>query len=287
MSNEGEVMKELGEIVRPSTVLTVKFSDAVAYAASIHGTQVRKGTDVTYLSHLLGVASLVLEAGGTQEEAIAGLLHDAVEDAGGLPRLEDIRVRFGDDVADIVKACSDSVDEGWKARTPYIERKQRYLDHLEDPATSPRAVMVSIADKVHNARATVTDLERYGVAVLEKFNAPNRGLVGWYYRELLRIGRERGVTEVLTIPLALAVEVIEGYLTDDGGEQADPLDARCPACGAEGDTVIYGLPGEPPEEHQRLGGCLIDPDNPDFICPQCETAWQVSPLRIVRLTTQQ
>lgn len=286
MNNEGETMKDSNRAAGPSTRLTAKFSDAVAYAAVIHGTQVRKGTDVTYLSHLLGVASLVLEAGGTQDEAIAGLLHDAVEDAGGLPRLEDIRVRFGDVVADIVLACSDSVDEEWKARTPYIERKQRYLDHLADPATSPRAVLVSIADKVHNARATVTDLERYGVSVLEKFNTPNRGLVGWYYRELLRIGRERGVTDVLTIPLALAVEVIEGYLTDDGGEQTDPLDARCPACGAEGDTVIYGLPAAPPGEHERLGGCLIDPDNPDFICPQCETAWQVGPLRIIRLTTQ-
>jgi len=199
----------------PSTVLTSNYTDAVAYANALHGISVRKGTDVTYLCHLLGVSSLVLEAGGSEDEAIAGLLHDAVEDAGGIPRLDDIRVRFGPTVADIVEACSDSFDEEWKKRVDYIERKEAYLQHLEDPSTDPRAVLVSIADKVHNARATVTDLERYGVEVLDKFNTPDRDLVLWYYGELLRIAYARGVTDVLTIPLGIATVTIAEYLTGD------------------------------------------------------------------------
>ena len=95
-----------------STILTATYAEAVAYAAALHAHQVRKGTTIAYMSHLLGVSSLVIEAGGTQDQAIAGLLHDAVEDAGGLPRYHDIKARFGDDVARIVLGCSDSTDEG-------------------------------------------------------------------------------------------------------------------------------------------------------------------------------
>jgi hypothetical protein len=97
-------------------VLTARYAHAVEYAGVIHATQTRNGTNIAYISHLLGVSSLVLEAGGNEDEAIAGLLHDAVEDCGGLPRLADVRARFGDRVADIVLACSDShrrgVEEG-------------------------------------------------------------------------------------------------------------------------------------------------------------------------------
>ena len=201
----------------PTTILTDRYADAVAYASVIHATQVRKGTNVSYLAHLLGVSGLVIEAGGTEDEAIAGLLHDAVEDCGGLPRLADVRARFGDTVADIVLACSDSTDEGWKERVGYWQRKQRYLDHLEAPDTDPRAVLVSIADKVHNARATVTDLELSGVKVLDKFNAPERSMILRNYSELLRIGIAKGVPGSLTIPLSLAVDTIRQYI-EAGGE---------------------------------------------------------------------
>jgi len=189
----------------PSTFLTDKYTAALAYATALHGLTERKGTKVTYMCHLIGVSSLVLEAGGTQDEAIAGLLHDAVEDAGGLPRLADIRARFGDTVADIVLVCTDSVDDESRKSVDYCTRKQQYLDHLENPNTDPRAVLVSIADKVHNARATVTDVRRYGVEVLDKFNTPTRRSVVWYYTELLRIAKARGVTEALTVPLGIAV----------------------------------------------------------------------------------
>lgn len=212
---KGETVASAGN-AGPEVVLTDRYTSAVAYASALHGTDVRKGTQVTYLCHLLGVSALVLEAGGTEDEAIAGLLHDAVEDAGGLPRLADVRARFGDTVADIVLACSDSTDQEWKASVDYWVRKQRYLDHLEDPGTDPRAVLVSIADKVHNARATVTDLKRSGATILDKFNAPDRALILRYYSELLRIGTAKGVPDTLTIPLDLAVVTIAEYVT---GEQ--------------------------------------------------------------------
>lgn len=192
-------------------ILTPRYTAAVSYATALHGIDTRKGTDVTYLCHLFSVSALILEAGGTEDQAIAGLLHDAVEDAGGIPRARDIAVRFGRTVEEIVLACSDSTDEEWKKQVGYCKRKRGYLDHLEHEA-SDDSVLVSIADKVHNARATVTDLHRYGAEVLDKFNAPSRAAVVWYYVELLRIARARQVSDVLVIPLAIAVEEIQSYV---------------------------------------------------------------------------
>ncbi len=207
-------VSETKPVKYPSAVLTEKFMQALAYATAIHGIDTRKGDGNTtpYMAHLLGVASLVLEAGGDEDQAIAGLLHDAVEDAGGEPRLRDIEARFGDDVAAIVRACSDSTDPEWKKRTPYWDRKQAYLDHLEQKADQ-RAVLVSIADKVHNARSIVTDLQGLhegadAHAYLDsKFNAtPEETLK--YYSECLRIAELRKVPNALTLPMKGAVSVI-------------------------------------------------------------------------------
>jgi (p)ppGpp synthase/HD superfamily hydrolase len=200
---------EAEAVAIPHVVLTDRYAQAVAYASIIHAIDTRKGTNISYMSHLLGVSSLVIEAGGDEDEAIAGLLHDAVEDAGGLPRLEDVRARFGKKVATIVLACSDSTDEEWKKTVAYWPRKQAYLDHLEK--ADPRAVLVSIADKVHNARAIVTDLERSGNEVLEKFNGTADEIVQ-YYAECLRIGKAKYVPDALTIPLGLAVDTIREYV---------------------------------------------------------------------------
>jgi (p)ppGpp synthase/HD superfamily hydrolase len=193
----------------PHTFLTERYARAVTYASILHGAQVRKGTDIAYMSHLLGVSSLVIEAGGDEDLAIAALLHDAVEDAGGLPRLADVRSRFGDRVADIVLACSDSTDEEWKNTVTYEDRKQKYLDHL---AVAPAdVVLVSTADKLHNARAIVTDLERYGADVLSKFNGtPDQVL--WYYDQCYEIAKTRKVTEALTIPLEIALVKVRSFL---------------------------------------------------------------------------
>jgi len=201
---------EAKTIAIPHVVLTERYAQAVSYASIIHATDTRKGTNISYLSHLLGVSSLVIEAGGSENEAIAGLLHDAVEDAGGLPRLEDVRVRFGKKVAEIVLACSDCTDEKWEKTVAYWPRKQAHLDHLE-ATKNERAVLVSIADKVHNARAIVTDLERSGHKVLTKFNGSPEEILK-YYAECLRIGQLKSVPDTLTIPLGLAVESIREYV---------------------------------------------------------------------------
>jgi len=193
----------------PHTFLTERYAQAVAYASILHGAQVRKGTDIAYMSHLLGVSSLVIEAGGDEDLAIAALLHDAVEDAGGLPRLADVRARFGDRVADIVLACSDSTDEEWKRSVTYKKRKQKYLKHL---AKAPaEVVLVSTADKLHNARAIVTDLQRSGADVLSKFNGKPEEVL-WYYEKCLNIAEKRATSDTLTLPLEAAVDVIRSYV---------------------------------------------------------------------------
>ncbi len=193
----------------PLTNLTERYSQAVSYAAVLHGAQMRKGTSIAYISHLLGVSSLVIEAGGDEDLAIAGLLHDAVEDAGGLPRLADVEARFGKRVADVVFACSDSHNEEWKASVSYWERKQQYLDHLVE--ASDDALIVSTADKLHNARAICVDLQESGVDVLDKFNGSRQEVLR-YYSECCRIAVERGVSTKLTLPLQAAVEEIRAYV---------------------------------------------------------------------------
>src|SRR5271155_5561879 len=114
--------------------LTPKFSEALAYVYEKHGAQLRKGGDIPYLGHLLTVAGFVIDADGTEAQAIAALLHDAAEDQGGEPTLAEIRDKFGDEVADIVDECSDTVET---PKPPWRERKQRYVDHLPEASTEP------------------------------------------------------------------------------------------------------------------------------------------------------
>ena len=132
--------------------LTRRFDEAFTYAHEVHGTQTRKGTGVPYIGHLMGVASIVIDDGGSEDEAIAALLHDAPEDRGGRERLEDIRTRFGDAVATIVEDCTDS----WTTpKAPWPERKQQYAEHAR--TLGPSSLRVSAADKVHNAYAILRD----------------------------------------------------------------------------------------------------------------------------------
>jgi|AntAceMinimDraft_13_1070369.scaffolds.fasta_scaffold13907_2 (p)ppGpp synthase/HD superfamily hydrolase len=199
-----------------ATVFSDRFQQAVGYAMAIHAPQVRKGTSVPYVAHLLGVASLVLEAGGDEDLAIAGLLHDAVEDAGGLPRAADIQARFGKHVADVVLGCSDAVDAELKKKQDYWERKQAYLTHLAD--ADSKVLLVSLADKVHNARSIVTDLERFGPSVLDKFTGTVEQILE-YYARCLEIGLDRKAPEPLTTPLANSVADIARLLTGEAGKQ--------------------------------------------------------------------
>jgi hypothetical protein len=165
----------------PPARLGPRFDRAFILARELHANQTRKGTDIPYISHLLGVASLVLEDGGDEDEAIAALLHDAVEDQGGRPTLGRIRKLFGRRVARIVQACSDT---DVVPKPPWRERKEAYLAHLRDPGLPAGAVRVSLADKLHNARAILFDLSA-GQDVFSRFSA-DRTQQHWYYDELAK-----------------------------------------------------------------------------------------------------
>jgi (p)ppGpp synthase/HD superfamily hydrolase len=193
--------------------LTGRFTDATAYAAIAHAGQVRKGTDVPYLSHLLAVAALVLEHGGGEVQATAAVLHDIVEDQGGRRRLEDLRVRFGDDVADVVEALSDAAPADGEAKAPWRERKEHYLQHLEHLVTTGHpAVLVSACDKLHNARAIVadaTDPHGLGAAVWDRFRA-SPAETAWYYRSLTDVlGGAEGLPARLVRDLLSTVDALE------------------------------------------------------------------------------
>jgi len=167
------------------SISTPRFEAALIYALHLHAEQKRKGTTIPYISHLLAVAALVLEDGGSEDEAIAALLHDAIEDQGGEPIRQEIRRRFGDKVVEIVNGCTDT-DQ--MPKPPWLERKKQYLEHLR--SASPEILRVSVADKLHNARAVLSDLRRHGDAVWERFNGGRDGTL-WYYRQLLQVFRER------------------------------------------------------------------------------------------------
>lgn len=185
----------------PTAVLGARFSEAVRWASMLHADQCRKGTRIAYASHLLGVASLVLEDGGTEEDAIAAVLHDAVEDRGVAEA--EIRARFGEHVARVVVACSDGVD-GPRDSTDWKLRKERYLQHLEHDDLPDGTLRVAAADKLHNARSILTDLRDHGVGTLSRFNAPGNEQ-SWYYSELLRVLELRHPDSVVTSELGRVV----------------------------------------------------------------------------------
>jgi (p)ppGpp synthase/HD superfamily hydrolase len=156
-----------------------KFEEALLYAARLHRDQTRKGTDTPYVTHLLAVASIVGENGGTEDETVAALLHDAPEDHGGRARLEEIRERFGDEVAEIVAGCTDTYEDPKPAWQP---RKEAYVAHVRTARPSVR--LVSAADKLHNARSILADLRVSGNELWGRFTGGKEGTL-WYYRTLV------------------------------------------------------------------------------------------------------
>jgi (p)ppGpp synthase/HD superfamily hydrolase len=161
------------------TPLGARFERALLFATRKHAGQHRKGTTVPYVAHLLGVASLVLEAGGDEDLAIAALLHDVVEDCGGAPMLKEIRRRFGERVAHVVDGCTDTdVDP----KPPWRQRKEDYIAHLRTADADTR--LVSAADKLHNVRSIVATYREIGDRVWERFHGKRDGTL-WYYRTLL------------------------------------------------------------------------------------------------------
>ena len=163
-----------------------KFESALLYAAQLHRYQERKGSGVPYITHLLAVASIVGENGGTEDEVVAALLHDAPEDMGGEGRLDDIRRRYGDGVAGIVEGCTDTYEDPKPAWRP---RKERYVAHVAKASRSVR--LVSAADKLHNARSILADLDAVGEELWDRFTGGKEGTL-WYYRALVDAYKKAG-----------------------------------------------------------------------------------------------
>ena len=166
--------------------LSERFDEALAYASRHHRQQLRKGSRVPYMTHLMSVSALVLEHGGSEDQAIAALLHDAIEDApdgqGGAV-LAEIRVRFGAAVADIVRACSDGLDESGNRSGTWADRKSAYVAGLADKPAD--ALLVTAADKTHNGLCIASDVRRYGQDFWSTFNASTAELL-WYYTSVER-----------------------------------------------------------------------------------------------------
>jgi len=179
-----------------------RFQRAFLFAAEKHAGQARKGSTIPYVAHLMGVASLVLEFGGDEDLAIAALLHDVVEDCGGIPMLKEVRRRFGSRVAKIVDGCTDS---NTNPKPPWRERKETYLKHLKKADTGTR--LVSAADKLNNVRSILSDHRDVGEAIWDRFNGGRDGTL-WYYRALLDEFLRRKPNR-LTKELEIAIRELE------------------------------------------------------------------------------
>ena len=179
--------------------LTERFTSAVDYARKVH-TERRKGTDVPYMAHLLGVASLVMGEVGyvgfsvTEDMVIAAILHDAAEDHGGMVRLKDIEHNFGSNVARMVAGLSDSLTEDPSKKQSWPERKQTYIQRLrEEPAD---VQLISVADKLYNARAILEDYRQIGPRVWERFKRGRNDQI-WYFDELIKVFKSSGVNRIV------------------------------------------------------------------------------------------
>ena len=184
----------------PTDPALPRLQDAIAYALQAHAGQVRKGTAIPYASHLLAVCAIVQEHGGDEDLACAAMLHDTIEDCGAAhgPIIE---ARFGPRVVAAVRACSDT---DVQPKPPWQARKEAYLAHLEH--ADPDTLLVSCADKLHNARAVAADLRTHGPAMLARFNAPAGG-TAWYYGALAQVFTRR-LPGPLAREMALAADEV-------------------------------------------------------------------------------
>lgn len=186
-----------------------RFREALDYAARIHAGQQRRGAGAPYISHLLTVAALVMEDGGSEDEVIAALLHDAIEDQGGQARRDDILARFGEDVTRIVEGCTDS----WETpKPPWRRRKERFIRSLHE--ADHHILRVASADKLHNARSILADLRRSGHATWGRFTGGKEGTL-WYYRALHDI-LSRRAPGFMVEELGRVVTQIEEIAARDG-----------------------------------------------------------------------
>ncbi|GAB3316393.1 HD domain-containing protein [Geodermatophilus aquaeductus] len=206
--------------------LSTRYDEALAYASEHHRPQLRKGSRVPYMTHLMSVSALVLEHGGSEDQAIAGLLHDAVEDApagtGGVV-LAEIRSRFGDDVADIVRACSDGLDAEGNRSGTWAERKRPYVAGLSDKPLD--ALLVTAADKTHNGLCIAADVRRYGQDFWSTFNASRDELL-WYYTSVERAVAERLPDSSISAALQRAVDELIAAAGVGRADVPDTMPAR-------------------------------------------------------------
>lgn len=188
-------------------ILSSRFQTAFDFAFQLHASQNRKGSGVPYISHLMAVTALVIEDGGDEDQAIAALLHDAVEDQGGIHTLEEIQNRFGERVAFIVKGCTDTFIT---PKPPWRERKETYLSHLLQAPKDVRRV--SLADKLHNAQSILRDLRKDGDSIWERFNGGKEGTL-WYYNTLVEIFQQIDGSSMV-VELTRVVGEIQQYNTE-------------------------------------------------------------------------
>ena len=181
-------------ILKRTAKLTTKFEQALIYATQLHANQTRKVDKIPYISHLMSVSALILEAGGTEDEAIAGLLHDAIEDQGGQATREEIREKFGETVVEIVDGCTET------DITPKPPWKQRKIDYIENISNGSDSVkLVSLADKLHNARSLLVGYRNKGDKLWDYFNGTKEDKL-WFYRELLKV-YQQGNVNFMTVEL--------------------------------------------------------------------------------------
>lgn len=196
---------------KPAVILGARYYQAFEYANKWHFNQVRKSTSLPYILHPMGVASLVLEAGGDEDQAIAALLHDVPEDCGGEVRLTEIRELFGTRVEQIVRDCSDTLVADRADKAPWRQRKQAHIDHVKTADFD--TLLVVAADKLHNGRSIATDLDNFKSVVWDRFNAwdidgNNERIAGscasnviWYYTGMCSALSARDVSQTLIKPL--------------------------------------------------------------------------------------
>jgi len=187
-----------------------RISTALDMAVRLHASQMRKQTEIPYLGHLLSVAGIAIEAGADEDETIAAILHDAVEDQGGKPTLDAIRAVFGDRVASIVDGCTDA---DVTPKPPWRDRKEKYLAHLEHADKSVR--LVCAADKLHNIRAILADYRELGPALWTRFNGGRDG-TRWYYRSVADRLNAADKTR-LTLELSRVVAELEAMVRKQEG----------------------------------------------------------------------
>jgi (p)ppGpp synthase/HD superfamily hydrolase len=194
--------------------LSRHFEKALTYATRIHGGQLRKKTRIPYIAHIIGVAAIAMEYGANETEAIAALLHDAVEDCGGAKRLRDIERKFGKKVARIVNGCTDT---DRTPKPPWLERKKAYIAHVRHAPMPTK--LVSASDKLHNVRAILMDYRKEGERLWSRFNAGKHGAL-WYYRSLVNAFTDKRI-EPLVQELNRTLTQLE-FLSNHGAQMKQP-----------------------------------------------------------------